>query len=418
MSTLTALATLSILTAACTASPIVTDSRTPESEPATVESSLTETLLPASRNPTPEATAKPDIENLPTDQVAQLLIEGAIEYPADWPDERKAELAITLAEYLNENVAADEAYVDLHFNEVGDIRVGWDPETERWRSSHNAAESLDLHGESLPPLFIPGYTNEEGREVFINLETGEETPVSEIVLPGESTPLSITELYNMNSEQLKNLAIKLMLEANNIDIPTAEYISEEFNHLILPVIMYRNARENDHTYQSIFRVITEYSQVPEAEVSFVDHLTNSVLAPVIDQGSNKVLFWVNIQQGVQWGNTRAFTLSSNGERTDFNYPSTNTVASNNISEWNNSLYGFNSKHSFGMLIPGTTTDITYDIIGNEPLLEGGIGIGSEEEITKIQNFSGDLKEYISLFKGLYLRLLVLYPFLEIHQSGG
>ena len=194
-----------------------------------------------------------------------------------------------------------------------------------------------------------------------------------------------------------------------------EYVSENLNHLFIPVMLYENSTNNDRIYQNIFRVTTEYSQVPEANTSFVDQATNSVIMPIIDGETRQVLFWINIQQGMQWGKTRSYVFNQEGAT--YNYPSTRSTLESTSEDRQNWLYGAAEGHSFGILVPGKETSTTYDIIGDEPLLEGGVGIGSEEEIGEILSSDGSLTDLIKIIKNLNIRMIVLYPFYEIHESS-
>lgn len=183
---------------------------------ATVTLAATATQAPPTATPTPEPTPTPNIDALPKSEVARMLAEGAISYPEHWNNEQRREFGIAMAEYVNVNVASDQAYVDINFPEVGDIKLAWSPDYGWWRSSHNTPESqLDLTGESFAPLFIAGYTNTEGQEVFINPQ-GQEVVVPKINMPGDLGEVSITDLYKMNLNDLKNYVIDTMVGANGM----------------------------------------------------------------------------------------------------------------------------------------------------------------------------------------------------------
>jgi hypothetical protein len=356
------------------------------------------------------------LSELPLDQVFERLISGQSGYPKDFTDIKKHELALEIAHHINENIVADEVYVPLFFEEVGNIRVGWNPEIERWVSDHNTDNSsIDFAGASFPPLVIPGYTNTENREVYIDPESGEEVVVPAIDLPGLGE-VSLTDLYTMDRIELEEYVTALILGANKIDTNAKNYFNRQFKQLVLPVIILENARENESIYQNLWSVTTSYSQVPEAGYSFLDQKTNNVLVPILDKKTNQVLSWISVQQGVQWGHTRVFILSSGGQL-NFNYPTSYSIFVNNHPQFNDQIFGFDPNHSFGILLPGLTTEITYGEIGDLSLLEDGIGIGSESEISSILMESINLKTFAETIEDLYIRLLVLYPYIEIHQSA-
>ena len=372
---------------------------------------------------TSESVEEIETDGMPMEQVAELYLTGEIGYPVEFDDGQRGELGAAITEYLNEISNKNGVHISMSFDNVGEVEIGWNPTTERWVSNHNTPESdIDFEGKSLPPMIISGYTNADGREVII--ADGQEIIVPEINLP-EMGPISITQLYAMSQSQLQEYAKNMMLEANGIDANTVDaayarnYLeSNLYDPLVLPVIIFENARNNPHYYQNIFSVTTEYSQVPEADTSFVDQYTNSVLIPIIDQKSNQVFCWLNVQQGVRWEGTQAFVYSPSTENINFYGVSTNTTVANNIPELNDRLFGFDSNHSFGFLLPGETTDDTYRNIGGDDgaLLEKGIGVGSEEEISLILKEGGNPENFAEIIKDLNLRLFAIYPKREIHQS--
>jgi len=303
----------------------------------------------------------------------------------------------------------------MHFDEVGDIKVGWDPVTKRWRSSHNAAEAIDLTGDSLPPLIIPGFTNAQGQEVVIDPSTGEETVIPKINMPGLGE-ISITELYAMGQDKLRDYVMELMLGADGLYGPDGSYQelsnyikSGRDNHFALPVIIYEHAVEVTKGSNSIYNTINHGNgseiQIPEAGIYFNGTPTNSVLIPIFDEASGQVIGWSNIQQGTTIA-TYSFIFSP-GEN-----PTAHQIKQR-TGTFGTPFFGGDAHHSFGILVSGQTTQVTYQNQGAEPLLENGVGIGSEIEIQHILE-TGSITELIQLL--MKLRLLVLYPDEIIYQN--
>lgn len=363
----------------------------------------------ATATSTKEATATPDILNLPMNQVAQLLAEGKIEYPANWENPKKAELAIAFAEYLN-SITADEAYVPMHFDQVGDIKVGWDPVTKQWHSSHNTPEgSLDFTGDSLPELVVPGYTNAEGQEVIIDPATGAERVIPKINMPGLGE-VSITELYAMGPTKLRDYAVDLMLGADGL--PDGQWYRDyvqkaQTNRFALPVILNKGVSQNDEIYTILAFGNGPKIDVPEAKKHFFDMPTNEVLMPIFTPHTESVIGWLTIQQGVVFTDTHSFTFTS-GENPHWNRRRLRDTT----------IFGGQANNAFfGILVPGNTTEVSYDNAGGEPLLENGNGtggIGGGPEILKLLKVT-NTPELVQLL--MKLRLLVLYPNEIIYQDN-
>lgn len=339
---------------------------------------------------TPEATGTPDILNMPLEKVAQLLAEGTIEYPSGWEDVKKHDLAIAIAEYLNENVVADEAYID-----IGGRQVGWDDTANIWRYQDEAPESVDLTGSTLPPLIISGYTNSEGLEVIIDPVTGNQEMLSKINLP-ELGEKSITELYAMGQSALRNYLMQIMLGTDSMPEQIASYIfSARDNHFPLPVVIYKNINEGDQIYHTSVLGGKKFRDIP----------TNSVLMPIFDKSSNKILFWVNVHQGTTMF-TNSFTFSPEGNTT-WKYTGQRSTTGSPI-------FGDDPNLSFGILFPGNTTEIAYEIHGSDSLLESGVGIGDAVDIRELLE-ANDIERLVQILKNL--RLLVLYPDILIYPNS-
>lgn len=406
-------ASLSLLLAAC-----ATEARgngndhVPISEPVPATSTI-DTTPPTEvppqpvivqNSPTPEVTPTVNVDALPVSEVARMLAEGKVSYQElqHWNNEQRREFGIAMAEYVNTEVAGDKAYVDMHFPEIGDTKIAWSPDYGWWRSSHNTPESqLDLTGESFSPLFIAGYTNTEGQEVFINPQ-GQEVVVPKINMPGELGEVSITDLYTMDPNQLKNYVIDTMLGANGMADESREYVrAREYNHFPLPIIIYENVSQNEQIYSYQVSTGSPSAQIPEARALFFAWKTNSVLMPVLDPGSNQLIGWVSIQQGFRDDGMKAFIFAPGENPTVFN--------ASRIRDPN--AFGDNPNHFFGIVLLGKTTKDTYSTIYSEDsFLEDAPNIGGETEIQRIMNAKNTVEimqiltdlRFFATSPGLYL----------------
>jgi len=331
-----------------------------------------------------------------------MLAEGAISYPEHWNNEQRREFGIAMAEYVNESVASDQAYVDMNFPEVGDIKLAWSPDYGYWRSSHNTPESqLDLTGESFAPLFIAGYTNTEGQEVFINPQ-GQEVVVPKINMPGLGE-VSITDLYKMNLNNLKNYVINTMLGANGMADQAREYVqARRNNHFPLPVVIYENANQNEKIYAYQDNSRSTHAQIPEAEVIFRSWRTNSVLMPILDPGSDQLIGWVSIQQGLRFTGMTSFSFTP-GENPNFIY-------AQEIGDTR--AFGANADHFFGIVLLGKTTADTHQY-PKEAFLENAPNVGSEAEIQRILNANSVMAKIQILAD---LRFFASYPDLYLYPT--
>lgn len=371
------------------------------------------TSVPTDIPPTPT----PDINNLSIDQAARAILKGELLYPSEWPDERLHDLALEIADYLNENVVADEAYVEMHFIEVGDIRVGWDPVAKRWHSDHNTpAESLDFIGDSFPELIVPGYTNAEGKEVIVDPETGEERVLEQFNLPGLGE-ISISALSAMDQMELTNYAVDLMFDADGTDgfsdneVFRGDFESGRNHSYALPVILSEPAQEirpitnqfvrsiNDPIYHAMTNGGSAPISIPEVPRHFRDVPTNGVLLPIFDQDSDQIIIWLRIQQGIMMPRNHTFPFSS-GQNPTWAY------------SWNGDarIFGNQPNHSFAILFPKKTNTGFY-LNPGPGFLEDGIGIGDTEDVLRILNVKS-IEELIEELAGL--RLLTLYPGIELH----
>ncbi|QYK50185.1 MAG: hypothetical protein KF701_07250 [Anaerolineales bacterium] len=354
-------------------------------------------------SPTPEATPTVNIDALPKSEVAQLLAEGHISYPEHWNNEQRREFGIAMAEYVNTEVGSDKAYVEMNFPEIGDTKLAWSPNYGYWRSSHNTPESqLDLTGESFSPLFIAGYTNTEGQEVFINPQ-GQEVVVPKISMPGLGE-VSITDLYKMNLNDLKNYVINTMLGANGMADQGREYVqARRNNHFPLPVVIYENADQNEKIYAYQDNSRSTHAQIPEAEVIFRSWRTNSVLMPILDPGSDQLIGWVSIQQGLRNGGMASFPFAS-GENP-------NSIVTHEIGDQR--AFGADANHFFGIVLLGKTTRDTYKSPENL-FLENASNIGSEAEIQRILN-AKSVMEIMQILADL--RFFATYPDLYLYPTN-
>lgn len=388
--------------------------QTPISEPVPATSTIDmtppptdESLRPAVAvdSPTPEVTPTVDIESLPMSEVARLLAEGQISYPEHWNNEQRKEFGIAMAEYVNNEVAGDKAYVEMSFPEIGDTKIAFTTDYGGfWRSSHNTPEDkLDLTGENLPPMFVAGYTNTEGQEVFIN-EQGQEVIVPKINFPGLGE-ISITELYAMGVNNLKNYAIDTMLGADGVNDHAKQVIEGRRNtQFALPVVLYENAAQNEKIYAFQQPALGgPEDQIPEANATFMSWPTNNVLMPVLEPASKQLIGWVSIQQGLRFIGMDSFTFQSE-ENPKF-YFSAATADPN--------TFGYDASDSVAISLMGKTTDNDYSHPSVTYFLERSDYIGSAAEIQQLMNVK-NVPEIMRVFDNL--RLFVSYPTSYIYPT--
>ncbi len=379
-----------LLLAACT---------TPASQTATatMAATTTETQLPT-ETPTPDPTPTVDLQTLPMSEVARLLTEGQISYPAHWNNEQRKEFGIAMAEYVNNEVAGDKVYVDMYFPEIGDTKIAFTTDYGGfWRSSHNTPEDkLDLTGENLPPMFVAGYTNTEGQEIFIN-EQGQEVIVPKINFPGLGE-ISITELYAMGINNLKNYAIDTMLGADGMNDYAKQVIEGRRNtQFALPVVLYKNAAQNNTIYAHQGPgLLGDENQIPEANAAFMSSRTNNVLMPILEPRSQQLMGWVSVQQGLRFIGMDSFTFQS-GENPRFFF---------SADKADPNTFGYDTSDSVALTMMGKTMADTYSTGNVTYFLERSEYIGSAAEIQQIIN----AKSVPEIMKILYgLRLFVSYP---------
>jgi hypothetical protein len=334
----------------------------------------------------------PHLGEMPMDEAAWLLLSGEVSYPVEFNNQQRAELAIAIANEINQNIVPDEVYVDTDQG-----RVVWDAAQKRWRAYQNSEEA-GTSAESLPPLVVAGYTNTEGQEVFIDHETGVEVVIPRIQLP-ELGEVSISELYLMNPKELQSYFVDLMLNAGVPEnTPGADIairgIRQNFpafkdSHISLPIITYEyRSQGNEFAY-------TNFDEFNNTLLT--ERPTVSALAPMLDRNTNTILGWLNIQSGLRTY-VDAFLFSDQ----------------NLIFGAGSSRQELFPQFSFGVLMPAETTDtlITHDdgrvnpdYQYGIPLLENGENIGDADEIVRIVH--ADISEIISIFEET--RLAVLYP---------
>ena len=372
---------------------------------ATATLAATVTQAPPTASPHPESTPTVNIELLPMSEVAQLLAEGKISYPEHWNNEQRREFSIAMAEYINEKVAGDQAYVEMNFPEIGDTKIAFTTDYGGfWRSSHNTPEDkLDLAGATLPPMFVAGYTNTEDQEMFINAQ-GQEVSVPKINMPGLGE-VSITDLYKMNLNDLKNYVINTMLGASGMTDQAKEITeSRRNNHFALPVVMYENADQNKKIYAFQGNAFGDPDdQIPEARVAFRSWRTNNTLMPVIDPGSSQLIGWVSIQQGLRFSGMDSFPFVS-GKNPDF-FVSQETMDPN--------TFGYDAEDYFAITLMGKTTSDTFSHPSVKLFLEQSDYIGSATEIQRIMN----AKSVVEIMQILSdLRLFVSYPISYLYPA--
>ncbi|MCL4256965.1 MAG: hypothetical protein KJZ53_00390 [Anaerolineales bacterium] len=340
------------------------------------------------------------------DQVVQLLAEGKVEYPAHWEDSKKNELARAFAEYVNEEVVADYAYVSLSHMGFDDLKAGWDPVDKKWHSSHHSSETTDFTGESLPELVVPGYSNSEGQEVIVDPQTGQETIVPKITLP-ELGEVTLSQLYLMGQSDLKNYVTSLMLKTPSLPNNYDGYIQQTRNNrFALPFVMEKNVNNNERFYNEIRSTGQLGKEIPDSNAFLGGVPTSSVLMPILDSETNEVILWLRIQQGTQI-KTHSFNVAAEG---DISWQYANDRGT---------PIGFAGEPALtpAIVVVGNTTAITYEQFGTSRnwLLEHGKegGIGSEAELRQLlQNKSvQELMQFLP-----QIRLLAVRPDIIVYQG--
>ena len=132
---------------------------------------------------------------------------------------------------------------------------------------------------------------------------------------------------------------------------------------------------NNAESEEIFAVMGNGSgsklAIPEVNKGFIRMPTNSVLMPIFDQESGQVVFWVNIQQGLRFSRSVAFQIYAERVNCDL------------TSRANKVIFGNDPEHSLGIIMSPDNYEYTYKLIGEEPLLELGEGMGGEAEINDL-----------------------------------
>lgn len=122
----------------------------------TPEPTVTSTPLPTN-TPTQEPTLSP-AEMAPAD-LAVLLLDGELEYPAELDNSQRAKLALAIAEVLEKRRGEHPMYF-MGWWEGEQIKVYYDSKAQTWTGDESVIENATL------PLYIPLYQNTDSGSIL------------------------------------------------------------------------------------------------------------------------------------------------------------------------------------------------------------------------------------------------------------
>jgi hypothetical protein len=230
--------------------------------------------------------------------------------------EAKRQAAVKFAEYLNENVAGDRVVAEFSHEITGDIEVGWDPATEEWvEVTSENRERLDLTGETFPELFAAGWTDEQGRDVFVDQEGQEvvlekktwpgvgEVSLAELILMGRKHELQVAGQTGLSLEEYTYL---LMVNAKSedgerYDNRLSDLENYEGEVFALPAVLEQGYFKSfDPTIGWENQQYSQAFELDSSRVKFPQAPSNVVLWPMVKEvnGEEQIMSWIRLIQGV------------------------------------------------------------------------------------------------------------------------
>lgn len=265
--------------------------------------------------------------------------------------------------------------------------------TGAWKPE-GSSDNLDRTGETLPPIVIAGYENEDGSLVVVDPVTGQETFYANQNIPSLGGIISYRDLYNLPQNQLATVVTEDTLKDTEFSSNTV--VADNIKALrdqafYIPVIIYGNQT-------SVFATGFDNGggkgqDVPEARYSAIETPTNNALVPIYSPETGDFMFFVNIMSGNPLSVYTAF------------YSPDGSIDSRSVTSVNNLSFGKDNQDQFG-IIAESSSRISHYLGGGSVFIENGSGVGNVDIIKQIMNASSE-EETMNILDSY--RLLIAYP---------
>ncbi len=265
--------------------------------------------------------------------------------------------------------------------------------TGAWKPE-GSSDNLDRTGETLPPIVIAGYENEDGSLVVVDPVTGQETYYANQNIPSLGGIISYRDLYNLPQDQLATVVTEDTLKDTEFSSNTV--VADNIKALrdqafYIPVIIYGNQT-------SVFATGFDNGggkgqDVPEARYSAIETPTNNALAPIYSPETGDFMFFINIMSGNPLSVYTAF------------YSPDGSIDSRSVISTNNLAFGKDNQDQFG-IIAESSSRISHYLGGGSVFIENGSGVGNVDIIRQIMNASSE-EEIMNILDSY--RLLISYP---------
>jgi hypothetical protein len=355
---------------------------------------ITPSLIPASVTPVPTKTVI-----VPTETASPTPAPTPINYFDLSPEER---LERSKAFVAQADDFSGEVFVPVELN--GQVyRFFWSPNAvDRYESGlvgawkpENSKFELDRTGETLPPMVVPGYENEDGTLVVIDPRNGQRAFYANQVIPALGGEISYRDLYAIPQNQLSDMVTEAAL--SDPDFGDNAGVVENFKglqkqSLYLPVILWG-------AQTSVFAHGFDNGggagqDVPEARYSATEALTNNGLVPVNSPETGDFMFFINIMVGDPVGQYNVFYRPDGSSESESVY----------LNGWDS--FGMKSQDKFGIIAQSRFPRVAHSLGGGAIFSENSPVMGNVDVIEQILNASSE-KEILGILNKY--RLLLAYP---------